>query len=162
MSEETKKTEAAKAPEVQELAVEATTESTETVEVTETTPVAKEETQEDFLKNFKLKSGLTLTNTNKKNLPESTLGSVLFNALNMAPTIPVRDGNGEFSLADGLGGEVINPLAQMANTYNKNKIMKLNGFAGLAYNFLDHFTTEANIQFNYAEVDSFSFDPIDF
>lgn len=116
----------------------------------------------DFLKNFKLKSGLTLTNTNKKNLPESTLGSVLFNALNMAPTIPVRDGNGEFSLADGLGGEVINPLAQMANTYNKNKIMKLNGFAGLAYNFLDHFTTEANIQFNYAEVDSFSFDPIDF
>ncbi len=116
----------------------------------------------DFLKNFKLKSGLTLTNTNKKNLPESTLGSVLFNALNMAPTIPVRDGNGEFSLADGLGGEVINPLAQMANTYNKNKVMKLNGFAGLAYNFLDHFTTEANIQFNYAEVDSFSFDPIDF
>ena len=116
----------------------------------------------DFLKNFKLKSGLTLTNTNKKNLPESTLGSVLFNALNMAPTIPVRDGNGEFSLADGLGGEVINPLAQMANTYNKNKVMKLNGFAGLAYNFLDHFTTEANIQFNYAEVDSFSFDPIDY
>ena len=80
----------------------------------------------------------------------------------MAPTIPVRDGNGEFSLADGLGGEVINPLAQMANTYNKNKVMKLNGFAGLAYNFLDHFTTEANIQFNYAEVNSFSFDPIDF
>ena len=52
MSEETKKTEAAKAPEVQEAAVEAPTESTETVEVTETTPVAKEETQEDFLKNF--------------------------------------------------------------------------------------------------------------
>ena len=116
----------------------------------------------DFLKNFKFKSGLTLTNTKKNNLPESVLGSVLFNALNMAPTIPVKDENGVFSLADGLGGEVINPLAQMANTYNTNKVMKWNGFTGLAYNFLDHFTTEANFQFNYAEVDSFVFEPIDF
>ncbi len=116
----------------------------------------------DILKNFKFKSGLTLTNTRKNNLPESTLGSVLFNALNMAPNIPVRGVNGEFSLADGLGGEVINPLAQMANTYNNNKVMKWNGFTGLAYTFLDHFTTEANFQFNYAEVDNFSFDPIDF
>tara|TARA_R110002050_G_scaffold54303_4_gene122947 strand:+ start:34779 stop:37805 length:3027 start_codon:yes stop_codon:yes gene_type:complete len=116
----------------------------------------------DFLKNFKFKSGLTLTRTNKKGLPENALGSVLFNALNMAPNLSVYDENGAFSLADGLGGEVINPLAQMQNTYNRNKIMKLNGFAGLSYNFLDHFTVETNIQFNYAEVNSFSFDPIDF
>lgn len=116
----------------------------------------------DFLENFKFKSGLTLTRTKKNNLPESTLGSVLFNALNMAPNLSVRDENGEFTLADGLGGEVVNPLAQMANTYNRNKIMKLNGFAGLSYNFLDHFTAEANIQFNYAEVDNYSFSPIDF
>ena len=80
----------------------------------------------------------------------------------MAPNIPVRDENGEFSLADGLGAEVINPLAQIANTYNKNRVMKLNGFGGLSYNFLDHFTAEANFQFNYAEVSIFSFDPIDY
>ncbi|GAA3566585.1 TonB-dependent receptor [Snuella lapsa] len=116
----------------------------------------------DFLENFKFKSGLTLTRTKKNNLPESTLGSVLFNAVNMAPNIPVRDENGAFSLADGLGGEVVNPLAQMTNTYNRNRVMKLNGFAGLSYNFLDHFTAEANIQFNYSEVDAYSFDPIDF
>jgi len=116
----------------------------------------------DFLENFKFKSGLTLTRTNRRGLPENALGSVLFNALNMAPNIPVRDINGEYSLADGLGGEVINPIAQMANTYNRNKVMKLNGFAGLSYNFLEHFTAEANIQFNYAEVTSFSFDPIDY
>jgi small subunit ribosomal protein S1 len=46
MSEENKKPEAVDAPEVQEVATEAT------IEVTETTPVAKEETQEDFLNNF--------------------------------------------------------------------------------------------------------------
>jgi len=116
----------------------------------------------DFSENFKFKSGVTLTGVNSQGLPENALGSVLFNALNMAPTIPVRDENGEFSLADGLGAEVINPIAQMANTYNRNKVMKINGFAGLAYNFLEHFTAEANIQFNYAEVSSFSFDPIDY
>lgn len=116
----------------------------------------------DFLENFKFKSGLTLTRTNRRSLPENSLGSVLFNALNMAPNIPVRDANGEYSLADGLGGEVINPLAQMSNTHNRGKVMKLNGFGGLSYNFLDHFTAEANIQFNYAEVSNFSFDPIDY
>jgi TonB-dependent SusC/RagA subfamily outer membrane receptor len=38
----------------------------------------------DFLENFKFKSGITLTRTNKRNLLENALGSVLFNALNMA------------------------------------------------------------------------------
>ncbi|WP_186525814.1 SusC/RagA family TonB-linked outer membrane protein [Seonamhaeicola sediminis] len=116
----------------------------------------------DFLDNFKFKSGLTLTRTKKNNLPESTLGSVLFNALNMDPTKSVRDSNGEFTLANGLGAEVVNPLAQIANTFNRNKVMKLNGFAGLSYNFLDHFTAEANIQFNYSEVDTYRYDPEDF
>ena len=83
MSEETKKTEAAKAPEVQEVVVEATTESTETVEVTETTPVAKEETQEDFLKNFnwhKYEEGIEAVDESKlkefENALEGTVGFV--------------------------------------------------------------------------------------
>ncbi len=83
MSEETKKTEAAKAPEVQEVAVEATPESTETVEVTETAPVAKEETQEDFLKNFnwhKYEEGIEAVDESKlkefENALEGTVGFV--------------------------------------------------------------------------------------
>ena len=118
----------------------------------------------DVVENLKFKSGITLTRTNKKGLPESAIGSVLFNALNMAPNLPVYDANQEdgFGLADGLGGEVVNPLAQMSNTYNSSKVMKLNGFAGLSYNFLEHFSASANIQFNYAEVDNFSFDPVDY
>ena len=79
----------------------------------------------------------------------------------MAPNIPVRDENGEYSLSDGLGGEVINPLAQIANTYDRTKVMKLNGFGGLSYDFLDHFTASANIQFNYSEVRNKKFFPID-
>ncbi len=114
----------------------------------------------DILENVRFKSGLTLTRTNRRSLPENTLGSVLFNALNIAPTIPVRDELGAYSLADGLGAEVINPLAQIANTYNRGRGMKLNGFAGLSYNFLEHFTAEANYQFNYAEGTYKNFSPI--
>ena len=83
MSEETKKTEAAKAPEVQEVAVEATTESTETVEITETTTVVKEESQEDFLKNFnwhKYEEGIEAVDESKlkefENALEGTVGFV--------------------------------------------------------------------------------------
>ena len=82
MSEETKKTEPAKAPEVQEVAVEAAAESTETVEVTETTTVAKEETQEDFLKNFnwhKYEEGIEAVDESKLKEFESALeGTVGF------------------------------------------------------------------------------------
>lgn len=114
----------------------------------------------DFLENFKLTSGLTYTHTNKQNLIESALGSVLFNALNMAPNLSVRDELGEYTLAEGLGNEVINPIAQTANAYDRGKVNKLSGNAGLGYNFLEHFTTQANIQFNYSEVRSKIFKPI--
>jgi TonB-linked SusC/RagA family outer membrane protein len=116
----------------------------------------------DFFENFKFKSGVTLTRTNSKGLPENALGSVLFNALNIPPTLSVTDENGDYTLAEGVGAEVINPAAQISNTYNRNKIMKLYGFAGISYNFLKNFTAEANYQWNYSEVSSYSFSPIVF
>ena len=114
----------------------------------------------DFLENFKFTSGLTLMRTNKRNLPENSNSSVLFNAINMAPTFSVYNEEGTYTLAEGLGGEVINPLAQIADIFDRGKIMKLSGNAGLSYNFLDHFTAQSNIQFNYAEVSSKVFNPI--
>jgi TonB-linked SusC/RagA family outer membrane protein len=108
----------------------------------------------DFLKNFKLTSGAIFTHTNKRGIAENGLGSVLFNAINMAPTIGL---NGR---AIGLGAEVINPLAQIRNTHNRTKVNKISGNAGLSYNFLEHFTVQSNIQFNYAEVSTDIFSPI--
>lgn len=114
----------------------------------------------DFLENFKFTSGLTLMRTHKRNLPENSNASVLFNAINMAPTFTVYDENGDYTLAEGLGAEVINPLAQIDDTYDTTKIMRLSGNAGLSYNFLDHFTAQSNIQFNYSEVRAKVFNPI--
>ena len=116
----------------------------------------------DFLDNFKLATGVRLTRSNKRNLPENSNASVLFNALNMNPVLGVRDANGEYTIADGLGAEVINPIAQIDDNYNRTKIFRLSGNASLSYEFLDHFTAQSNIQFNYSEVNGKIFDPTAF
>jgi TonB-linked SusC/RagA family outer membrane protein len=106
-----------------------------------------------------LTTNLIYTGTNDKNLNEGGLGSVLFNSVNNAPTFNVRDANGQFTLAEGLGNEVINPLAQIADTYNTTVVDKLMGKIGLKYSFLDDFSVESNFQFNYAEVQGRFFQP---
>lgn len=113
----------------------------------------------DLLQNLKLTTNLLYTGTERKTLAENAIGSVLFNALNNAPTFAVKDANGEFTLAEGLGNEVINPLAQIENTFNKTKVDRLSGKVALNYGFLDHFTAETSLQFNYSEVQGRSFNP---
>jgi TonB-linked SusC/RagA family outer membrane protein len=106
----------------------------------------------DITDNLKFTSSTIYTNTNKKNLIENALGSILFNALNMPPTTSVRDNSGNFSLppAIGTGIEVANPLAQIDNANNRNWVNKISGSYGLSYKFLDYFTAETRYQANYA------------
>ena len=108
----------------------------------------------DITEKLKLTTSTIFTNSNKKNLIENALGSVLFNALNMPPTIPVRDANGDFSLppAIGTGIEVANPLAQVDNTFNIATTNKIAGAYRLSYQVNDNFSAEARYQFNYADV----------
>ncbi len=113
----------------------------------------------DLFENFKLTANLLYTGTNRKTLPENALGSVLFNALNNAPTFDVRQNNGQFTLSEGLGNEVINPLAQIQNTFNENDVHRLSGKIGGNYAFMDNFTLESSLQFNYAEVTGRFFSP---
>ncbi|QJP33721.1 TonB-dependent receptor [Nonlabens sp. Ci31] len=112
-----------------------------------------------WTKNLEMKTGFLYSYTSNKNINDGGLGSVLFNALNMGPNIPVFDQSGEFSLAEGLGNEVINPEAQLANTFNKNKVGKISGNFGLTYSFLDHFEATARIQANYSEAYGNNFNP---
>ena len=115
----------------------------------------------DLLKNLKFTSSSVYTNTNRKGLSENTLGSVLFNALNMPSNLSIRDTDGNYTLApnDGLGIEVINPLAQIQDSYNKAWVNKFSGSYGLNYSFLKHFSVESRIQFNQAKVTSKNYTP---
>lgn len=116
----------------------------------------------DILDNLKFTSSTVYTNTNKRNLIENVLGAPLYNALNMPPTIPVFDANGDFSQppATGTGIEVANPLAQIDNAFNRSWVNKIGGSYGLSYNFYDYFTAEVRYQANYAVSTSNTFSPI--
>jgi TonB-linked SusC/RagA family outer membrane protein len=105
----------------------------------------------DLTDNLKMSTNLIYTHVNRKSLNENGLGSVLFNALNTPSTITPFNQNGDFSLVPstpGLGIEIINPLAQIANTYNDYDLRKLNGTFGLDYTVLPGFVLSGKIGFN--------------
>ena len=116
----------------------------------------------DLLENLKLTANVIYNGTERSAIAESGLGSVLFNALNNAPTFDVRNTDGSFTLADGLGNEVINPIAQLENTFNNTRVDRISAKLGLNLEFWNNFTAEASIQGNYAEVQGSSFSPLSF
>lgn len=117
--------------------------------------------QYDILDNLKLSATALLTNSTKNNLPEGGIGSVLYSAVNINPDLPVRDENGDFSLANDISQiEIINPLAQIANTHNITRVDRYSGTLGLDYTFLEHFTVSSKFQINYSNVLNDVFFPI--
>jgi TonB-linked SusC/RagA family outer membrane protein len=118
----------------------------------------------DLTDKLKFSSSTIYTNTNKKNLIENTLGSVLFNAVNFPPTTPLRDANGQFSLppATGTGIEVANPLAQIDNADNRSTVNKISGSYGLKYQFSDYISAETRFQANYSVANTDTFTPLYF
>ncbi len=114
----------------------------------------------DLSDKIKLKTNVIYTYFTRKTLNENGLGSVLFNALNVPATLSPYDANGDFTLVPsttGLGTEIINPLAQIANTYNDYNYKKLNGNFGLDYKIFKGFTLSASIGFNTSNSESKDF-----
>lgn len=114
----------------------------------------------DLSKKIKLQSNIIYTFIDRDALNESGLGSVLFNAINTPATIPVYDANGNFSLVPsttGFGIEVINPLAQIDNTFNDYKLKKLNGGLTLDYDIVTNVKLTSRIGFNTSNSNGKSF-----
>lgn len=114
----------------------------------------------ELLDNLNITANLMYTGTNRKTLPEGGLGSVLFNALNIDPTLTVRQEDGSFTRALNYPIEVVNPIAQIESINNETKVDKLSGVLGANYKFLNHFTATVNYQWNYSEVRNKVFLPI--
>ena len=107
----------------------------------------------DFSDKIKLSSYFTYTYLDRDSLNENGLGSVLFNALNTPSTLTPYDSNGDFTLVPsttGFGIEIINPLAQIENTYNDYKLRKLNGGFTLNYDVVKHFKFTTIVGFSTA------------
>lgn len=107
----------------------------------------------DPLDNLKIKTTGLYTHSDKNNLPEGGIGAVLYNAVNINPNLAVYDQDGDFSLVEEIAQiEIINPLAQVANTYNTTTVDKFSATLGVDYSFWDNFTASSSIQLNHATV----------
>lgn len=116
----------------------------------------------DLSDQVKLTTNVIFTNIDRDALAENGLGAVLFNALNAPPTLSVFGENDAFSLVPntpGLGIEVINPVAQIANTFNDYDLNKLNGQFSLDYKpvAIQGLTLTGRVGFNTANSESRNF-----
>jgi len=114
----------------------------------------------DITPKLKLNTNAIYTQFNRKNLSENALGSILFNALNTPATLSPYDENGEYTLVPsttGFGTEIINPLAQIANTYNDYNLRKVNGTIGLEYELIADLKITGRVGFNSQYANSRSF-----
>lgn len=115
----------------------------------------------DLSDKIKLNTSLIYSNIGRTSVNDFGLGSVLFNAINMPATLPAYDENNNFTLApSNLGIEIINPLAQVHNTYNSYSLNKLNGSIGIEVQPFEGFTFTSRIGFNSAYSKGKTFSPI--
>ncbi|MFB9053969.1 SusC/RagA family TonB-linked outer membrane protein [Formosa undariae] len=95
----------------------------------------------DVFDKLKVTTSANYFNNNRKTIGENALGTPLFNALNYAPTYSID----QQDTSGFLGNEVVNPLSQIANTYNKYSGNSIEGTFQLEYKPIDGLTITSRI-----------------
>lgn len=113
----------------------------------------------ELAKNLTLQSVFLYTHERRRTLPENGISSVLFNTINASPAAAPRNANGTYTLLEDVT-EVINPLAQIANTFNQSNVNKLVGKQELNYKINSNFDFTGRAGYNYALVDDRTFNPL--
>lgn len=110
----------------------------------------------DLTDKLKVSTNVMYTAFERSSLNENVLGSVLFNAINTPSIYTPYDANGDFTLlpsgnanpGSNLGIEVINPLAQIANTYNEYNFKKISGTVNVDYELIKDLVITNRLGFN--------------
>ncbi|MFD1095004.1 SusC/RagA family TonB-linked outer membrane protein [Salegentibacter chungangensis] len=105
---------------------------------------------------FDFSANSIYTSIDRRSINENGLGSVLFNALNIAPTFGID----EEDLDGTLGNEIINPLSQIENTFNDYNLSKLNGSVKLDFTPLEELTFTSRLGYSMAVSKGKDFAPI--
>ena len=101
-------------------------------------------------------------NIKNAGLSENNIGSVLSNALNFDPTVTPFDSNGNFGTSSTITQEIVNPLAQVDNTYNKGNTNKLFGKLELQYEVIQDLNVTGRLGYVYTDIYSKYFNPLQF
>lgn len=108
---------------------------------------------------MRLNSVFLYSNEYRTGLPEGGIGSVLYNTVNAFPNEPIRTLDGNFSYLEEVA-DIINPVAQIENTFNYASTDKFVGKEEIAYDFNEHFTFTNRFNYNFALVNSKVFSPL--
>ena len=106
----------------------------------------------------KLTNVLLFTREESSSIPQGGIGSVLYNTVNAYPTEPVFT-QGRYSYLENVN-DIINPLAQMANTYNDAWVNKIVGKQEISYDINNQFSVVGRAGYNFALVDTKNFNPL--
>jgi TonB-linked SusC/RagA family outer membrane protein len=110
----------------------------------------------DVTEKLKVTTSANYFNNNRKSIGENALGTPLFNALNYAPTYSLD----QQDTSGFLGNEVINPLTQIENTYNKYTGNSIEGTFQLEYEPFEGFKITSRIGLKSYNDNSKTFSPI--
>jgi len=106
---------------------------------------------------FKITGNAIHTTNRSRGLNTFGLGSVLFNAANIAPIISPGQDNLDGTI--DLGNEVVNPLTQIRETYNDFESNRLSGNFKADLEYIDGFTLTGRYGFNFSNLNNREFFP---
>ncbi len=110
----------------------------------------------DINEKLKFTTSANYFNNKRKAIGENALGTPLFNALNYSPTYSLD----QEDVSGFLGNEVINPLSQIANTYNNYNGNSIEGTFQLEYKPIEGLTITSRIGVKTYNDKGKSFSPI--
>jgi len=120
----------------------------------------------DLSSKLKFITNTTYTNIKGAGVPENAINSVISNALNFDPTVPVLNNMpntyGKYSTSKYILSEIINPLTQLEDTYNKNNTSKLYGKLELQYDLLKNLKLSSRFGYTNTDVTGKNFSPLSF
>ena len=124
----------------------------------------------DITDKLKVNTNFVYTWLNRQTFNENVLGSVLFNAINTPSVFTPRDAAGDFTVlpitgsqttpGGTLGNEIINPLAQIDNTYNEYKLRRITTLINADYEVTDGLTLTGRFGYNSQDADERVFSPL--
>ncbi|WP_304132650.1 SusC/RagA family TonB-linked outer membrane protein [Mesonia mobilis] len=100
----------------------------------------------DLSEKINVSTKLFYSSVDVKDINSFALGSVLFNANNIAPIIDPSQDNLDGTI--DLGNEVVNPLTQTRNTYNSSLIDRLSGTVQASIDYAKNLNLQGRIGFN--------------
>ena len=120
----------------------------------------------DLTKKVKLIVNTSFVNIQGAGVAENSINSVISNALNFDPTLPILNNvpntYGTYSTSPNILSEIYNPLTQLADTYNKGNTNKLYGKIELQYDIIKNLKLTSRYGYTNTDVTGKSFNPLSY